>query len=138
MADWRPVDIDLPELIGERPRDPLDRVIEPWHPVPGDRVRVVINGECRHVFRKWDAFGPGYEDIVGHPPEQDGATGTVQDISGYLKRIRAPSVLEHHPYLVRFDGWGGINGVTMAVYSAGELELLDEPQRVRGVWGARK
>lgn len=96
------------------PEEMLDRPIEPWEPKVGDRVRIVLNGECKGIKSK---LGSRFDR---HQPEEGGLIGIVVE----------PSVVEDneftrtHPYLVKFMGFS--HGIWGAIYAACELEPLTD------------
>ena len=94
------------------PEELLDQVVEPWHPQLGDRVRIVLNGECQKVYGPLSRYGMG--GVIGHPEAEDGLIGTVSPSNH-------PSI-PGHPYLVIFD-YGPLTAIH---YAACELEPLDE------------
>lgn len=116
-----------------------DAIYEPWTPAIGDRVRVVLNGECRVTFRPRDERGPHGPRFEGHPEEQlvlAGAVliGTVVDPpSGFRGNYG------HHCY-VRYDTPTRIpdGAVIGCWYAACELEPLPAdapPERAEGAGG---
>lgn len=85
----------------------------------GDRVRIRISAECCRVWPlgSW-AMRLG---VIGHPPEHDGLTGEVVDVSQG----------DDHPYLVDIDQpttFASDHDVTRRIlrYAAVELEPLED------------
>jgi hypothetical protein len=98
------------------PDELLYQPIEPWHPRVGDRVRVVLNLECRAESDVWRDGRFEFEH-VGHEQTEHGAVGVVTEDCGdeYTHRYM---VLFNHPIPWR-------NGTCKdAAYAASELELI--------------
>lgn len=102
------------------PPELLDRPFEPWLPRIGDRVRVVLNGECQ-------VPAPPHLRHRGHVGHYDGEQGLIGVVVGLETAVidleSATWAMAHgHPIAVkfgpRFGGW----------YAACELEPL-EPAR---------
>lgn len=103
----------------------LDQPIEPHALQIGDRVRVVLNGECTFLAqRQYPIFGP-HGAPAPHSPEFDGRTGVVIPAPLWVDRslIRAD-----HPYAVKFDDPYFSMGRECegSHFAACELELLEE------------
>ena len=87
----------------------LDTPYEPWHPHPGQRVRIRRSGEC-----------PGAHHIANR--SDDGGAGKVV--------ARRPWPVSDHPYIVAFDtaiptGATFPTHLTRGYYAAVELEPDD-------------
>lgn len=91
--------------------------------VPGARVRIKINGECKRVGH------PDSPDvranIIGHHHEEDGLTGSI---------YRTHATVVGHPYAVIFDKLVFLSALGEEFkgshYTAAELEVLDESRPV--------
>ncbi len=103
----------------------LNQPVEPWHPKPGDRVRVRVNGECTHSGPV-EAMLTGDFLAEGGPHEEieDGRPGVVV----ILPSTDASDVT--HPYAVTYDEpfWSERDQLLIrgAHYAAAELEPLEE------------
>jgi len=108
------------------PPEMLDRPIEPWHPQIGNRVRVVLNGECRiRSHPECHEFARG---LVGHMAEEHGRIGVVVEPEPMLSEDVAWFSAQGHPYLVWYDESFEVAEYTVICdfYAAIELEPLDD------------
>lgn len=94
---------------------------EPWSPKAGDRVRVVLRGECPFIIHPAMA-GASY-GLAGskYHADVDGKTGTIEEIDSHrTPRLTAAG----HRYRTRLDEpyWDG--GHSWSVHTLAAVELV--------------
>jgi hypothetical protein len=80
------------------PTEMLDQPIEPWTPKIGDRVRVVLNGECQFQAHP-ESHAAASGELRGHFDHEHGRTGTVVEPDHDAEFFAA----QDHHYLVMYD-----------------------------------
>lgn len=107
------------------PDELLYQPIEPWTPRVGDRVRVVINPECR-LRPHPESYEPATAGLLGHYPFENGRVGTVVLPENAVDGDAEYFAAQGHPYLVEYDIPFVVADFTctMDFYAACELELM--------------